>query len=86
MLTACDKRPACHLVLCRRDNPVEQDSGGLDSKFFFFSPQPVTFSQPFSLLADSEKGSQQVRVSNTFLPHIYPRSTKRPSGCEDVKH
>lgn len=35
-LTACDKRPACHLVLCRRDNPVEQDSGGLDLNFSFF--------------------------------------------------
>lgn len=38
--------------------------------FPFFSGQPVTFSRPFSLLADGEKGSQQVRASNTFLPHI----------------
>lgn len=36
MLTACDKRSACHLVLCRRDNPVEQDSRGLDLNFPFF--------------------------------------------------
>lgn len=71
MLTVCDKRPAFHLVLLSQGQSGGAGLQGTRCEFFpFFSAQPVTFSRPFSLLADGEKGSQQVRASNTFLPHI----------------
>lgn len=83
--TACDKRPACHLVLCRRDIPLEQDSRGLHLNFFFlFSAQPVTFSQPFSLLADGRKGLPAgASEQHTPPAHLLWR-TKRHSGSELV--